>query len=281
MPEFSVIVATRARPDLLRVALASVQAQTITDFECIVIDDGSFTARDVMPDDPRFRLIEQSDPAGVSVSRNLGAAEAQGAAICFLDDDDRYLPNRLELARQGLEQAAISLCWSEIIDAGGAVIRSGSSRSAPPGRTLDGDVRDVLFDSTLPHLGVTTVARSTFLPFDAEYLASGDLEWWLRMREVPVATVPVVGYQWRQHGGLRQGNPPEARIAAVKQLLADHADYFGTHRSARAFRFYRIGMIYLQGSQRRQAASWLLRSLLTRPRLGTLAGLARVIGVPL
>ncbi len=100
MPFFSIIIPAYNRADFLPETLASVQAQTFTDWECIVVDDGStdHTAtvmQKLCADDPRIRYIYQQN-AERSAARNNGIAHARGQYICFLDSDDRYLPSCLE-----------------------------------------------------------------------------------------------------------------------------------------------------------------------------------------
>ena len=95
----SVVIPTFNRFEMLDEAIKSVQKQTFTDFEIIVVDDCS--------DDPRyseltqrtdiryFRLPQNSRlPA---VTRNLGITQAYGDWIAFLDDDDVWEPRKLEL----------------------------------------------------------------------------------------------------------------------------------------------------------------------------------------
>jgi glycosyltransferase involved in cell wall biosynthesis len=97
----SVVVPTHNRPDLLIEALASVRAQTFTDYEIIVVSNGE-------PPENRARseaaainhgcVYYALDDGNVSAARNLGIAHARGKWIAFLDDDDIWLPEKL--ARQ-------------------------------------------------------------------------------------------------------------------------------------------------------------------------------------
>jgi GT2 family glycosyltransferase len=97
-PRLSVIIPLYNKAPHVRRALDSVAAQTFTDFEAIVVDDGSTDggARAVAEfADPRFRLVSQRN-AGPGAARNRGIREARGELLAFLDADDEWLPDFLE-----------------------------------------------------------------------------------------------------------------------------------------------------------------------------------------
>lgn len=94
----SIILPTFNRADVIGRAIKSVQAQTFTDWELIIVDDGSTddTAMVVRDLDPRIRYIYQ-DNKGVSSARNTGLDQSRGQYIAFLDSDDEWLPHFLEI----------------------------------------------------------------------------------------------------------------------------------------------------------------------------------------
>ncbi len=99
--KISVIIPVYNAEEWLSDALASLHAQTHTDFEAIMIDDGSTDGsaeicRAQCATDHRFRLISQPN-AGVSAARNRGIDEAQGDWIAFMDADDIMPPDALEV----------------------------------------------------------------------------------------------------------------------------------------------------------------------------------------
>jgi glycosyltransferase involved in cell wall biosynthesis len=98
MPVYACIIPTFNRPAWTVEAVESVLAQTLGDFECIVVDDGSTddTAdRIVAVGDPRVRLVRQPH-RGVAAARNHGVAMSSSPWLAFLDSDDRWLPRKME-----------------------------------------------------------------------------------------------------------------------------------------------------------------------------------------
>ncbi|MEK7615664.1 MAG: glycosyltransferase family A protein [Patescibacteria group bacterium] len=93
MPEISVIIPTFNRPEMLKRAIASVEAQTFKDFELIVIDDA---------------VLKK----GGGGARNEGIKKAQGKYIAFLDDDDTWMPNKLEVQHGLLNETSSDVGFS-------------------------------------------------------------------------------------------------------------------------------------------------------------------------
>ncbi|MFP6892568.1 MAG: glycosyltransferase [Opitutales bacterium] len=96
-PKVSVVIPTYDRMETLPRALDSVISQTFSDWELIVVDDGSTDGTDemILRDYPAVRLHRQEN-TGVSSARNAGVALASGEWIAFLDSDDAWLPEKLE-----------------------------------------------------------------------------------------------------------------------------------------------------------------------------------------
>ncbi len=102
----SIIIPLYNKAPYVRRSLDSIAAQTFSDFEVIVVDDGSTDGGGrIIEDypDTRFRLVTQPN-AGPGAARNRGIAEAQGDFIAFLDADDEWLPEYLSESLRLLEQ---------------------------------------------------------------------------------------------------------------------------------------------------------------------------------
>ncbi|MBI1287274.1 MAG: glycosyltransferase [Flavobacteriales bacterium] len=103
-PFFSIITPTFNRAHFLEEMIASVQAQTFSDHEHIIVDDGSTDGTEellkpILEADSRILYIKQENK-GRSVARNVGIEAAKGEYICFLDSDDVWLPKHLETIHQ-------------------------------------------------------------------------------------------------------------------------------------------------------------------------------------
>ncbi len=99
MPDVSVIIPIYDRSEFLCTAIASVLAQTLQDFEIIVVDDASADdTQEVVGnlDDGRIRYIRHEINKGVAATRNTGVLNSKGKYIAFLDDDDEWFPEKLK-----------------------------------------------------------------------------------------------------------------------------------------------------------------------------------------
>jgi glycosyltransferase involved in cell wall biosynthesis len=231
-PLFSVIIPTYGRPEFLAEAVASVLAQTVDDFECIVVDDASPEPVTVV-EDPRVRLIRKDENAGEPAARNTGMDHARGRYLAFLDDDDLFTPNRLALALEALVRAPVALCWRR--DITGSV----SGR-----RLLEGDVSSVILDEMTPQIGQIAIRRELAPRFDEDFAALTDVDWVFRVsRDLPFATTPEPGLIYRTHSGPRNRNGQSVRITCSLKLLERYGDFFAARPEAAAFRWKRIGLM--------------------------------------
>lgn len=115
MPFFSIIIPTYNRAHMLPEAIDSVLAQTFDGWELIVVDDGSKDSTKELvgkyiAQDPRVKYIYQEN-AERSAARNNGIKNSKGNYICFLDSDDYFKPERLELLNQSIEQEQFPIAF--------------------------------------------------------------------------------------------------------------------------------------------------------------------------
>lgn len=99
------VIPTFRRPRQLRAAVASALAQTVRDHLVIVVDDGAGVGP--LPADPRLRVVSLSRNTGVlGLVRNVGIRLTSSPYIAFLDDDNEWRPDHLQVALDGLRDGA-------------------------------------------------------------------------------------------------------------------------------------------------------------------------------
>jgi glycosyltransferase involved in cell wall biosynthesis len=241
--------------------LTSVLAQSFGDFECLVVDDAGPEPPE-LPTDSRVRLVSRDRNGGPAAARNSGVAAATGRYVAFLDDDDLWLPHRLETAARAHERAPVAICWQSTL---------GADRHETGGRVLEGDVGDTILDGITPHLGATSIERAHIPAFDERYESVEDVDWWLRVaRALPVTTIPSVGLLYRAHAEPRARTGPTSRVRCSELLLAEHAEWFAAHPQAKAFRLRRLGLAASSAGDRRLARRSFGAALRIRPEPRTI-----------
>jgi glycosyltransferase involved in cell wall biosynthesis len=120
MPLVSVVIPTRHRPQLVMRAIRSVLDQTHDEIELIVVVDGpdDKTVSEIRSvDDSRLQLIVNPQTLMAAGARNFGAEHASGDWIAFLDDDDAWLPNKLERQLAFVSDCEVALvsCLNRVV----------------------------------------------------------------------------------------------------------------------------------------------------------------------
>lgn len=184
MPLISVIIPVYNGEKTIRETIESVLNQTWTDFEVLVINDGSKDSTlNIVSSikDSRLRVFNYTS-AGVSVSRNRGIAQAAGEYISFIDADDLWTPDKLEAQLKALQanhSAAVAYSWVNYIDERGEFIRSGQHRN------MNGDLYEEFLLYNLLESGSNPLIPKQALTevggFDQELTHAEDWDMWLRL----------------------------------------------------------------------------------------------------
>ncbi len=119
-PQVTIIMATYNRAHLIVETLHSIKAQTFTDWECLIVDDGGKDNTEevitpILRKDSRFRLLRRLEnfKKGLSGARNYGIESAKGRYIVFFDDDDIVHPENLQTCLKILDSSGHSFCRYE------------------------------------------------------------------------------------------------------------------------------------------------------------------------
>jgi glycosyltransferase involved in cell wall biosynthesis len=201
-PLVSVLLAVSNGERYLRAALDSVLRQTVSDFELLVVDDGSTDATPTILDDiadTRLRVLRNEERNGLAASLNLGLDEARARYVARLDADDIAFPHRLERQLEHMEShRSTAIVGSAVmeLDASG---RPGRLHPMPSGPVA---VRwSALFSSPFFHPSVLVdrdVLETHELRYDPEYPESEDYDLWsrlLRLVDGDNLTDPLVLYR--------------------------------------------------------------------------------------
>jgi glycosyltransferase involved in cell wall biosynthesis len=197
-PQFSIVLTTHNRPDLLRDALSSVGRQTLRDFEVILINDHGVPVEHLLADyDFPITYIRQGRNQGLSAARNAGLALARGRYIVYLDDDDIYLPNHLAVLAEAFDQHSGSVIYTGV-EYVNEKLEDGQRIELGRGQPFKHEVfdRDRLFVQN--YIPVNTWAHprqmlATVGEFDTSLVAFEDWDMLLRLAtHYPFVHVPTV-----------------------------------------------------------------------------------------
>lgn len=198
----SVVIPTRNRPELVLRAVESVVGQTYHNLEIILVIDGPDSATETALHafaDPRLRVLALPESRGGSDARNAGIAAAKGEWVAFLDDDDEWLPEKLD--RQLKHRAA--RCERPVFVASQFIERSELGDRILPRRSLEcrEPFSEFLFCRPDFSTGTGYVQTSTWLvsrplieavQFTSKLKRNQDVDWMLRAMAVKDATLAIV-----------------------------------------------------------------------------------------
>jgi glycosyltransferase involved in cell wall biosynthesis len=236
VPLVTVVVPSYRGGPFLREAVNSVREQSISNWELVVVSDGSVDDfSDIEGSDTRIRIFRQPN-RGVSVARNVGVRLARAENIALLDEDDRMLPELLSKQLAAMADDDVGLCHTqfEFIDETGRVTKVGHS--------TDAQYRDFLRGDGQIRLSSAMLRKSVLFDlggFNPLLPLVQDLDLFYRVaRFHRVAFIPEVLAQYRIHGSNTQANERSGG-RELRRILRSHlylAEAKGETENIRAIR---------------------------------------------
>lgn len=219
MNEISIVIPTLNRPEFLSRLLKSISAQTYQKFEVLIIDDASDdqasnqkvieSYKDVM--DLKYFVNEKR--SGAPVSRNRGITEAKFDLIALVDDDDEWLPSKLEkqieIFAHSPEEVGLVYTWTRVVDSNGNAIGENlSSIEGLPKR----EILEECFISS-PSVMVKKKAIIASGLFDISFRSCQDWDMWTRLvfANYQVRVVKEILTLYYKHTGPSIGSSPKAK----------------------------------------------------------------------
>jgi glycosyltransferase involved in cell wall biosynthesis len=281
-PFFSIIIPVHNRPNLLGRTLESVRRQSFSDFEAIIIDDGSTddtpkVIQGFCSTDSRFRGITQVK-SGVSSARNHGIAATVGEWIVFLDSDDLMFDETLEVFKSWIEKhttADIVAGYTEHIDENDVVVEipsySNWNHESSYGMRPRGYEECIRRYGFLP--GMYALRRSALgdeIRFDESLTVCEDYDFILRvLKTKSLYRDPRKIHRYRWHTGKTEPDrfSPVRLTLAEKNLREDReSDRYKSDRRIRAEWYHRMADDYYLLCMNRESRAKYLQAIFSNPK---------------
>lgn len=272
-PALSVIIPLHGRAEMGLRAARSVLAQSMSDLELILVDDGTPDAADAVLagiDDTRVRLEQHPFARGAAAARNTGVAAAASSLVAFLDSDDIWAPGMAAAQLQTLAPFS-----GRFTGATTGFVLSGPNGftqhrlAAPPKELLTAAARGC----TLAPGSTLAISRSMWLAVGGEEESLERLEDWdllLRLARHGARLAFIPRPLARIEHSL-PGPRPEVVRRSCERLLAEHLPWIqdqsprlARQLSGRAA--YEVGLALLRHRELRRAVTPILQAMLTDPR---------------
>jgi glycosyltransferase involved in cell wall biosynthesis len=240
----SVIMPAYNRAYIISRAISSVLNQTHTNFELIIVDDGSAdnTAEVVKNfDDRRIKYIKHARNLGIAAARNTGMVISRGEYIAFIDSDDEWLPNKLLEQLIAFERACseVGAIYSQMQN-----IEKGKITYIYPKTPPEGDIHRHILSGLPIYLLVLLVKRKYVKQtgmFDIDFVFAEDWDFCIRLSKVcnfKFVETPLAN-RYVMSDSISICNP--AAPSEFKKMLAKHFDEIHKDRRILAAYYFRLG----------------------------------------
>jgi len=265
----SVIIPTHNRSRLLVKAVESVQRQTYRDFEIIIVDDASEDdtkeiVKGLLNDQVKYIRLDTNH--GGSGARNIGINAAKGKYVAFLDDDDFWLPEKLERQVEVMKRSPqVGVVYTEWLQ-----LENGRTYTYKMKPKYRGNIyKHLLAGNCVPGGGSTVLARRECFQsvggFDEQLPSCQDWDMWIRLaREYEFDFVALPLIVWRMHNA-RISTDIDAVMRGRELLVRKILNEDRPGRKIRGCLLSRTGHLYCSLGDPRAGRKELLKGLRAYP----------------
>jgi len=242
-PLVSVVIPTYKRPKKLNRALKSVINQTYNSLEIIIVNDDPETDLDNITElDDKIKLINHKENRGAPAARNTGIKNSSGKYIAFLDDDDKWLPKKIEkqikLFKNLNKSYGVIYTWSKTIKG-----NKNSKKSTP---TRKGNIFEDLLEKSFIRLPTVLIKKNCFQNgdlFDEKMKSCQDTDLFLRLaKKYKFSYVPEILVEIYQTHSDRITTNIKRRIKGSERLISKHKSDFERHPKSLHRRYKLLGV---------------------------------------
>lgn len=269
MEKVSIVIPTFNRSSSVKKAVESVLNQTYQNFELIIVDDNSNDdTRETISilKDRRIRYHRNKKNLGGSASRNVGINMASSKFIAFLDDDDEWLPEKLEKQIHILEKTKSDFCG---VFTGFKYLKEGKviKRTIPQ---KEGDLyRDLLWSNCIGTTSIFLVKKSCLSEignFNEKLPASQDWDLYLRLArkyKFKVIQEPLVNYC--VHEGEQISDSYQKKLASLEYMYENNKNEIVKFKKIHGNHLYNLSIFELLNSNRENALNYVKKSVEINP----------------
>ena len=269
----SIIIPTFNRAQYVCEAIDSVLAQTFKDHEIIVVDDGSTdnTSEVLKIYGDQIRCFSQKN-RGLSAARNLGMSLSRGEYIAFLDDDDVWLPEKLEKQVQILDNSPELgfVCSEAYVFNNDKQILEHWKRGRHNQETFES-----LFEENFVSVLTVVMRRRCFEEigdFDESLIFSEDYDYWLRLSlkyKFQYMNIPLAKYRFHNNQMSKNLDDKMSDCPKIfnKKEIAQRISFL-KRKIRLAGEYYRTAGIFYSANNFIKAKEYFLRSIFTYPLIG-------------
>lgn len=265
----AIITTCKREPKIVRRALMSTLNQTYNNLEILVVDDSpdSYEQRDNIQrmveeiqgeTDRKIRYIRHDECRGACEARNTGLQNSSGEFVAFLDDDDEWLPYKIEeqICKMDSDRVALVYCnnekVNEIKDKSITVVRKKHR-----GKVYE----SLIFSNFVGSTSYPLIRKKALVDiggFDPLMQSSQDYDVWLRLAQrYEVEYVDNVLVRYYVHAGEQITKNPQKKVNGLERLNEKNKEYLAHHKNAYWVRYMKIIPFYLKNNQKVKAwATW-------------------------
>ena len=272
MPRVSVIIPTYNRAEFLHSAVQSALNQTFKDLEIIVSDDKSTDhTKEVVRSfkDERIKYICNKGNKGVSAARNTAILASKGEYIAFLDDDDEWLPDKLQRQVEVLDKSQTKICG---VHSNLLIINKMTGKSIPYNpntKKFKGNLLNQLLIGD-PLRTSTVLVRKRCLDeiglFDETISYMEDRDLWIRLSknwDFEYISEPLIKYY--VHGNAQLTRNLEAQTEGKEKLLERYQHLFKKNKWYYGQSYIQVGVWYCQLKKMKEGRKNIIKGIKIYP----------------